>query len=230
VSAPLKDTRCLGLIGGLGPAATVYYYRALVAAIERQGRAPRLLIAHACIKRVYEYVNGKNYDGLARYLAGLIAQMEAGGAEFTAIVAATPHICAPQLSRRSTLPLIDMMSEVDRALRARQFKRVALIGTRFTIETRMFGRLGDIEVVMPKPDEIERIHGIYMKVVGGSSSPNDIEELRKLAKTFVARDGAQAVLIAGTDLSPLLKADAGDVPLIDCADIHIDAIAQRMVG
>ncbi len=79
MSAPLKDTRCLGLIGGLGPAATVYYYRALIAAIEQQSRAPRLLIAHADINRVYVYVNGKDYDGLARHLAGLIAQMEAGG-------------------------------------------------------------------------------------------------------------------------------------------------------
>jgi len=230
VSAPLKDTRCLGLIGGLGPAATVYYYRALIAAIERQSRAPRLLIAHADINRVYQYVNGKDYDGLARYLAGLIAQMEAGGAEFTAIVAATPHICAPQLSRRSTLPLIDMMTEVDKALRARQLTRVALLGTRFTIETRMFGRLGDIEVVMPKPDEIDRIHTIYLQVVGGNGTAEHVAELRKLAKTFVTRDGAQAVLVAGTDLSPLLKADDGDVLLIDCADIHIDAIAQRMVG
>ena len=230
MSAPLKDTRCLGLIGGLGPAATVYYYRALIAAIERQSRAPRLLIAHADINRVYQYVNGKDYDGLARYLAGLIAQMEAGGAEFTAIVAATPHICAPQLSRRSTLPLIDMMTEVDKALRARQLTRVALLGTRFTIETRMFGRLGDIEVVMPKPDEIDRIHTIYLQVVGGNGTAEHVAELRKLAKTFVTRDGAQAVLVAGTDLSPLLKADDGDVLLIDCADIHIDAIAQRMVG
>jgi aspartate racemase len=230
VSAPLKDTRCLGLIGGLGPAATVYYYRALIVAIERHSRAPRLLIAHADINRVYQYVNGKDYDGLARYLAGLIAQMEAGGAEFTAIVAATPHICAPQLSRRSTLPLIDMMTEVDKALRARQLTRVALLGTRFTIETRMFGRLGDIEVIMPKPDEIDRIHTIYLQVVGGNGTAEHVAELRKLAKTFVTRDGAQAVLVAGTDLSPLLKADNGDVPLIDCADIHIDAIAQRMVG
>jgi len=123
-----------------------------------------------------------------------------------------------------------MMAEVAAALRGRQLKRVALLGTRFTVETRMFGRLGDIEVVMPKPDEIERIHNIYLQVVGGNGSPDGIEDLRKLAKIFVARDGAQAVLIAGTDLSPLLKADDGDVPLIDCADIHIKAITQRMVG
>src|SRR5205085_764981 len=84
----------------------VHYYRELVSAIERQGRVPRLLIAHADINRVYATVTGKDFDGLARYLADLIASMKAGGAEFTAIVAATPHICAPQLVRLSPLPLM----------------------------------------------------------------------------------------------------------------------------
>ena len=42
-----------------------------------------------------------------------------------------------------------MPTEVAGALRARDLKRVALLGTRFTIETRMFGCLGDIEVVVP---------------------------------------------------------------------------------
>jgi aspartate/glutamate racemase len=42
-----KDGRILGLIGGLGPGATVYYYRGLLAAHEAQGRVARMLIAHA---------------------------------------------------------------------------------------------------------------------------------------------------------------------------------------
>ena len=75
-----KAGRCLGLVGGLGPAATVHYYRELVAAHERRGRVPRLLIAHADIGRVYAAVTAKDFGGLARYLADLIANMAAGGA------------------------------------------------------------------------------------------------------------------------------------------------------
>src|SRR5476649_2865180 len=130
-----KEARCLGLIGGLGPGATVLYYRELIAAIEKQGRVPRLLIAHADIKYVYETVTANDFGALARYLAGLVGNMAAGGAEFTAIVAATPHICAPQLVAFSPLPLVNMLSEVAAAVRAKGLKRVALLGTRFTVET-----------------------------------------------------------------------------------------------
>src|ERR1700682_4512668 len=93
-----KEPRCRGLIGGHGRGATIHYYRELIAAHDKQARVPCLLIAHADINYVYAAVTAKDFDALARYLAGLIANMAAGGAELTAIVAATPHICAPQLA------------------------------------------------------------------------------------------------------------------------------------
>lgn len=224
-----KAGRCLGLVGGLGPAATVHYYRELVAAHERRGRVPRLLIAHADIGRVYAAATAKDFGGLARYLADLIANMAAGGAEFTAIVAATPHICATQLIAISPLPLISMLTEVQRTVSARGLKRVALLGTRFTIETRMFGCLGEIETVMPKAAEIERIHEIYKDFVEGRGSDAQAQELRKIAQTFVTRDGAQSVLIAGTDLSPVFTESNAGFPMIDCARVHIDAIVERLL-
>ncbi|HEY1474171.1 MAG TPA: aspartate/glutamate racemase family protein [Pseudolabrys sp.] len=225
-----KETRCLGLIGGLGPGATIHYYRELIAALESQGRVPRLLVAQADIGRVYAAVAAKDFDGLARYLAGLAANMAAGGAEFTAIVAATPHICAAQLIALSPIPLIDMLAEVATAVRARGFKRVALLGTRFTLETRMFGALGDVEIVMPSAAEIDTIHRNYTDIVAGRATNAQLEELRGLAQTFVARDGAQAVLIAGTDLSGVFTDSNAGFPMLDCARVHIDAIVRQMAG
>ena len=224
-----REARCLGLIGGLGPDATVYYYRELIAAIEKQGRVPRLLIVHAEYDRVYKLVTAKDLDGLARYLSGLIASTAGGGAEVSAIVAVTPHICAAQLTAMSPLPLVDMLKEVPQAVRARGLKRVALLGTRFTIETKMFGCFGDIDVVMPSDDEIEKIHAGYVNFVTGRGSDADRETLRKFAQTFVTRDGAQAVLIAGTDLSTVFTEKNAGFPLIDCARVHIDAIVQRLL-
>ena len=225
-----KAGRCLGLIGGLGPGATVHYYRELVAAHERHGRVARLLIAHADIHRVYAAVTAKDFDGLARYLAGLIAGVAAAGADFTAIVAATPHICAAQLAAISSLPLINMLTEVQQAASARGLKRVALLGTRFTIKTRMFGCLNGIETVMPEANEIEQIHMIYKDFVEGRGSDAQADELRKIARTFVTRDRAQSVLIAGTDLSMVFTESNAGFPMIDCARVHIDAIVRRMLN
>jgi aspartate racemase len=229
MSDTAKPGRCLGLIGGLGPGATIHYYRELIAGHERRGRVPCLLIAHADIHRVYAAVTAKDFDGLARYLGGLTESMAAGGAEFTAIVAATPHICASQFEAISALPLINMLTEVRAAVNARGLKRVALLGTRFTIETRMFGSLDGIETVMPQPREIDRIQDIYKDFVEGRGSNAQAQELREFARTFVARDGAELVLIAGTDLSTVFTESNAGFPMLDCARVHIDAIVERLL-
>jgi len=227
---PAEPGRCLGLIGGLGPGATIHYYRELIAAHQAQGRIPRLLIAHADVNRALALAGARDFTGLARYLAGLIESMAAGGAELTAMVAVTPHICAEQLVALSPLPLVDMVAEVANAVHARNLKRIALLGTRFTIETRMFGRLGDVEVVMPRPDEIDQIHNTYVDIVGGRGSAEQVANVRKLAHTFIARDGAESVLMAGTDFSLVFNESNIDFPTIDCARVHIDAIVRRQLG
>jgi aspartate/glutamate racemase len=93
----------------------------------------------------------------------------------------------------------------------------------------MFGRLG-VEVVMPKPDEIDFIHNSYLDVVYDRSTPEKIDRLRELAHTLVKRDGAEAILLAGTDLSTVFDETNIDFPAIDCAGVHIRTITTRLLA
>jgi aspartate racemase len=225
----MSEGRCLGLIGGLGPEATTHYYRALVAAHKTAGRTLRLLVAHADVDRARGLVEANDLAGLARYLAGFVTNMAAGGAELTAMVAITPHICVPQFVPLSALPLIDMVEEVANAVRRKGLARVALLGTRFTIESRMFGRLAGVEIVSPKPEEIDFIHNAYLDIVYERASAEQVARLRALAHTLVKRDGAQAVLLAGTDLLSVFDPANIDFPAIDCAGVHIEAIMRKLL-
>ncbi len=123
-----------------------------------------------------------------------------------------------------------MVTEISRALRAKGLKRVALFGTRFTVESAMFGRLDGIEVAMPRPDEITQIHDTYVDVVAGRQTAAQLDRLRELARTLIARDGAEAILLAGTDLSAVFDETSAGFPLLDCAGVHIAAIAREMMG
>jgi aspartate racemase len=185
-----------------------------------------MLIVHADVNRARVLAEENKREELALYLNSLIESMATGGAEFTAIVAATPHICAAELTRISPLPLIDMVAEIAEAVRARGLKRIALFGTRSTVESRMFGRLG-VDVIMPKPDEIDLIHNTYLDVLYDRSTPAQIDRLRELAHTLITRDGAESVLLAGTDLTMVMNEDTAGFPTIDCARVHIDAIVRR---
>ena len=92
----------------------------------------------------------------------------------------------------------------------------------------MFDRLG-VDVIVPNTEEIEQIHNTYMDVLHNRSTPTQIDGLRQVARTLIARDGAEAVLLAGTDLSMVLNEEDAGFPTIDCAATHIEAIAKKLL-
>src|SRR5215471_661820 len=116
--------RNFGLIGGLGPLATIHYYRELTKA-----DAGEMLVIHADMAHALTYVQRGDRQGLADYFARLIERLACGGAEYAAISAITPHICIRELEKITPLPLVNIIAETAAEIRARGFRRVALFGT-----------------------------------------------------------------------------------------------------
>ena len=94
----MNKSRCLGLVGGLGVGATVYYYQRLARECEKLGFALDIVIANAQTPSVFAYVEAKDRDGLAEYLNGFITRLKAAGAEMAAIPAITPLYGAKELA------------------------------------------------------------------------------------------------------------------------------------
>jgi aspartate racemase len=219
----------LGLIGGLGVGAAVFYYRRITAACAERGIVPRLTMAHADLPTVSALVQAGRIDDLASYLAGFAAQLAASGATFFVIPACTPHICLDALKQRVSLPIVSILQTTAERLRARGLSRFALFGTRFTIERDLFGALRGFDVVRPHEDEIEAVHRIYLELAtNGLITPADEAELREIADTLCRRDGVEAVVLAGTDLNVVFSEANAGFPAVDCAAAHIDAIMERM--
>ena len=223
--------RCLGLIGGLGVGATIYYYQELVKAHLELGQVANLLILHADVNRVLQYAAAGETSGMAEYFLHLISRLSAAGAEIIAIPAATPHLCAPELMERSPIPLVSLVDEIVHEVDDRRLKRVALFGTRFTMETELFGRLKDVDVVAPKPAEIDFIHQTYLQLVNvGSGTEQQYRGLHQLAHTLIERDGIEAIILAGTELSLVFNRANTDFPHIDGARLHLAAIMEQLTG
>lgn len=207
--------RNLGLIGGLGPGATVHYYQELA-----KTRPGELLIVHADVDRVLRDVEQGDRTGLAEYLARLIERLANGGAELAAISAIAPHICIRELEKMSALPLVNVIQEVEAEIRSRGYRKVALFGTRIVMESRMFGMLEAIDVVVP--EYVETIHRIYMHIVSGARESRTV--LSEIARNL----SVDAIVLAGTDLSLVFDETNTDFPHVDCAKVHIQAIARDL--
>jgi aspartate racemase len=210
--------RKLGLIGGLGPAATVYYYQQL--AKSNPGEA---LVIHADMQHALSFVTGNDIPGLARYFAGLIQRLADAGCDFAAISAVTPHICIRELIPISPLPLIDITAEIRKAILARGYRSIAMFGTRFVVESSMFGMLEGIRVRVPSAPQIMAIHEAYMSCV----NEDPVQARETLIQ--IARDlPVDAVILAGTDLSPVFNEDNTPFPYMDASAVHIEALLNAI--
>jgi aspartate racemase len=225
----MSKTRCLGLVGGLGVGAAVHYYQLLAEAHQKHDRTMDIVITHAEVSRVYEYVQAADREGLADYLIGFINRMHAAGAEVAAIPAVTPHFCIRELVSRSPIPVINLFESVNEELSKRDVRRVAVFGTRFVVESALFGFLDQVQIVSPQPEEVNEIHQIYTKLAqDGKGSEEQHTRLTDLAHTLCTRDEVDAILLAGTDLALVFNQSNTDFPHVDCAEVHIRAIFKQL--
>lgn len=222
---------CVGIVGGLGIGATVHYYEKITAACKTRGVVPGVVIAHADVDTGQGLVRAGKLDELADYLASFIERMARAGAEAAVIPAVTPHICIAQLLKRTRLPLINIVDPIGAELSARRIKRVALFGTVFTVEGSLWGQLAGVDIVKPRPEEIDFIGKAYQRILDTQQGNDaDTAGLRRIAADLQRRDGVEVILLAGTDLAVIFDEETAGFPAIDVARLHIDAIVERLAA
>jgi len=189
-----------------------------------------LVMVHADMPRMVRWAEAGDAKSMAEYVAGLITRLKAAGATFAALPAVTPHLCISELLPISPLPLVNMLEVVGDAVRSSGFRRVALFGTRFTVQSAMFGALAGVEVVAPRPDELDYIHRTYFQLAStGAGGDTERDGLTKLAETLMRRDAVDAIILAGTDLALIFDESNTPFPHVDCADVHLGRILRRMI-
>jgi aspartate racemase len=222
---------CVGIVGGLGVGATVHYYEKITAACKARGVIPDLVIVHADVDRGQGFVREGKLDALADYLASFIDRLGAAGAKAAVLPAVTPHICIDELTTRIRLPLINIIDAIGSELRTRTLKRVALFGTTFTMEGSLWAQLSGVDIVKPQPDEIAFVGKAYQRILDTQKGDaDDTAGLRRIAADLQRRDGVEAILLAGTDLTVIFDEATAGFPSIDVARVHIDAIVERLAA
>ncbi len=221
----------MGLIGGLGVGAAVHYYQRLAKLHEERGVSMDLVMAHAEVTRVMAYVQGGDRAGLTDYLLGFVRRLQAAGAEFAIVPAVTPHFCIRELMAASPIPVFNIFEPLREELTVRGIGRVALFGTRFVMESRLYGMVDGVEIVTPRAEEVDYIHETYVELaLRGEGSAEQYRGLTELAQRLCERDGVQAIVLAGTDLTLLFNEENTRFPYVDCAALHLRAIAKAAMG
>ena len=221
----------IGLIGGIGPAATEFYYRGLIERHARAGTAPDLTIVHADVREMARNLANDARQAQAEIFARLIQRLAAAGAELAAVTSMGGHFCIRELMAIAPLPLLNAIPEVDAAIRQRNLKTVGIIGTRNVMESGLYGGITAARIVRPEGEALEQVHSAYIAMAGeGRVTDEQRSVFFSVGRQLCEAQGAEAVVLGGTDLFLAFAGQDCGFPVLDCADVHVDALYRRSVG
>ena len=217
----------IGLIGGIGPAATEFYYRGLTDRHAKSGTRLDLTIVNAEVRDLTRNLANKDAGKQAEVFATLITRLKAAGAQAAAVTSMGGHFCIGELLPISPLPMLNGIPAVDAAVKRAKFKTIGIIGTRMVMETQLYGAISSAKVVVPAGAELDEVHANY-GAMATAGRVNDAQRRVFFAagERLCREQGAEVVLLGGTDLFLAFQGRTVDFPVLDCADVHVDAIYE----
>jgi len=233
-----RNMKTVGIIGGVGPESTIEYYRFIIEAYRERKQDdtyPSIIINSVDVNKYVALATANRFDAFADELVIEIARLANAGADFGALAANTPHIVFDELQNRSSIPLVSIVEATCDKARDLGLKRVALLGTRFTMSggfyQDVFARSG-IDLVVPNGEEQAYIHEKYIgELLKNVFTDETRAGLLAIIDQLRERDAVDGVILGGTELPLILRdSESEGVTFLDTTKIHVEKIVERLLS
>lgn len=225
----------IGLLGGMSWQSTAVYYRRINEEVQRlMGglHSAEILLDSVEFGEVELQQRAGQWSEIGRTLAQRAMSLERAGAACLMICSNTTHRVADAISRSLSIPLLHIVDAVDRELGKVSARKVAVIATGYTIASRVYQeglvRRG-VEVIIPDTQTQGQIDAfIYDELCCGKLLESSRQRLTSLIDAF-HDNGADAVVLACTELGMLVPVRTQMPPIIDSTEAHIRAAIEFLL-
>jgi len=228
--------RKLGIIGGMSWVSTATYYDRINRIIQRRAApmasAP-LLIESLDFCQLYALVEDKDWNRAAGVLIESARRLEGAGAGALIIGANSMHRLYDEVAGAVGIPILHIAEFVGRAMTRAGKTSAALLGTR-NVMTESFYRkrlvAHGIDLLPPHMHYVEALDRIIYDELMVGKVTREAERTMKTIITNTEQEGAQAVVLACTELALVVDVDANVLPIFDSTRIHCEAAADWILG
>lgn len=230
------ELRKLGIIGGTSWSSTALYYEHINRGIaQRLGglHSARLVIESLDLAPFAEMELSGDWDGVANVTLEVARRLEAAGAEGVVITSNTGHKVYDSVASKLGVPMLHIGEAAADKLVADGRKRIALLGTRYTmLEPHVRSRLESrgislVEIEAAWVNEVDRI--IFEELAAGRVVRDSQRKLKTLI-TELAKQKVQAVVLGCTELVLAVDVRANVLPVYDTTAIHARACVEWMLA
>ena len=217
----------VGVLGGMGPAATVDFMDKLIKATGAEKEQDNLRLLVDCNPHVPDR-NTAAIEGIhpGPVIAEMAAGLERQGAEFVVMACNTAHAYEADIRAALTVPFVSLIAESAAALVKRHpaAKRVGLLAGTGCLEARLYQDAlasRGVEAVLLDEAAQQRFMTLLYQIKRGDSSDAARAEMRALADVLIAF-GAEVVMAACTEVPLVLSAGDIAVPLLDTTQVLVE--------
>ncbi|MEE9406623.1 MAG: aspartate/glutamate racemase family protein [Polaribacter sp.] len=219
----------IGLIGGITPESTILYYRILnqlnSSALGKPHSA-KVIINSFDFGEISKHQTAGRWDLLDELMAEAGKNLENGGATCILICANTMHLCIDAVRKVVNIPVIHIAEATSKSIIEKKLKKVALLGTKYTMEKDFFINIltsFGIQAMIPELEERNTIHEvIYGELSTGYINPLSKEIYLKTINRLI-NEGAEGIILGCTEISLLIEQEDVSVPVFDTTKIHATA-------
>ncbi len=221
----------IGLIGGIGPAATDFYYRNLIQKFASEYVKLEITIVHADAPTLVNNLMNNDTDAQVAIYEVLTERLKDAGADCVAVTSIAGHFCISDFKAKSTLPVVDMLLCVQKEIKNNGHTKIGILGTKPVMESKFYSSISTAEVVIPEGKLLDKVHKAYVDMATlGSVNDEQRQVFEAACNQFINKHNADAVMLGGTDLALVYNSENVNFNLIDCAKIHVQELFEFVNG
>lgn len=227
----------IGIIGGMGPEATIDYYKEIINAFKNENgdlNYPEIIIYSVNLSEFVGLMKEKKYDRVITLLQEKLDSLKRAGAEFAVLSANTPHLVFNQVKEKVEMPMISIVEATCEECIKKGLKRTGLIGTGFTMNASffpdVFNRRG-LEVIVPEKEDKELIdYKLFSEIELGIFKDETRTFLIGIIEKMVREHHIDSLILGCTEFPLILKeSEYAGIPMLNTTKIHVDAIVKYCV-
>lgn len=228
--------KTIGLLGGMSWESTREYYRLINEKVREQLgglHSAEIIMASVDFQPLSTAMEKGDWESIRNVLIERTGRLKDAGADLLLICTNTMHKFATDIAVAAEPARLIHIGEVTAAEASRlEYKKVSLMGTRFTMEEDFYRvklEAAGLEVTIPNNEEREWMNKlIFGELCAGVFKD---ESRRRMAEITgrLAADGAEAVVLACTELPLILTPEESPLPILDTMEIHAEAAVQAAI-
>lgn len=226
--------RTIGILGGMGAAASVDLYDRIVReAQEAHGASddtdfPPMFIYNLPL-RDFDETGITDMESVRTQLVAGVKKLAGAGSDFIVIACNTVHACIDAMREATDVPIVSILDVVADAAVANGYKKIGLTSSASTRATGIYEAAiaaRGLELLLPTDEEQQKLNAIIGRVIGQTHGEADAKALATIAERLAA-DGAEAVILGCTELPLAITEKDTAVPLMSSTHLLAQAALKE---